>query len=239
MTANVRQVRWSMGAGVAFIVLAVAATSAGGNGPDIGSKATPTAAAQKYLQYLTVSGHQDGMVAGGFLFFLAAIAFVWFADGLGARIGAQTMAGRVVSQLGTLGAACLIGGAVGMVGIAGSVAVGGEPLPQGGDVIHLMEDLTFSFAYVGFGLVTAGLIATTAIAGLRTQALPRWACYAGVPAVVGGALAAMFVPIVLPMLWYLAVAVHGLAQRAPATAASRPEPSGSRAVLDQVQPIGP
>jgi hypothetical protein len=53
------------------------------------------------------------------------------------------------------------------------------------------------------------------VAATRASALPRWLAYAGWLAVLGSIAGVAFIPLVLPLLWYLAVAIVGLT-RAPA-----------------------
>jgi hypothetical protein len=77
-------------------------------------------------------------------------------------------------------------------------------------------DLGYPFLGVVFALASAALIATVALTG-RASGLPAWITYGGWLGVLGGVFAVIFLPIVLPVLWFLIVAVFGVMR--PGTAA--------------------
>jgi hypothetical protein len=52
--------------------------------------------------------------------------------------------------------------------------------------------------------------------------VPRWIVYAGMVAVFGSIAGVVFIPFVLALLWYLAVAIIGFARSRPATPAPAP-----------------
>jgi hypothetical protein len=155
---------------------------------------------------------------------LAALAFVWFTIGLRARIGIESAAGRLVSHLGVLGAGAVAAAAMTSTAVAGAVTFGNEPVPKDGDTIRIVMDLAFPFLFVVFGLTSAALIAAVTIAGTRTGALPRWAVYTGWIAVLGALGGVVFVPFVLPLLWYLVLAILGLIRPVHASGHRDPPP---------------
>jgi hypothetical protein len=95
------------------------------------------------------------------------------------------------------------------------VTFGDEPVPQDGDVIRALNDMTFPFLFVAFGLTAAAVLAALAV---RSRVLPAWLRYTAWLGVLGGILAVIFTPMVLPLLWCLIVAILVLAR--PARAAS-------------------
>jgi hypothetical protein len=210
--------RRSMAAGVAFVVLFVVGTLFTIDSPSTKSSDTATTLDQKWISYLSSSSHRTQHVIGGYLLILAGIAVIWFCQGLRVRLDAAAptdlIAGRVVSALSVFGAAALAAAAMTTAVIPGAVIFGGEKAPTTGDSAHWINELTFPFIAVVFGLVSAALIASVIVAGKAT--LPKWAVATGWLAVLGSIAAVIFLPLVLPLLWYLAVAITGLRTPTPA-----------------------
>jgi hypothetical protein len=154
-----------------------------------------------------------------YLLILAALAFVWFTIGLRGWLAPDPSAGRLISGLGVLGAAAMAAAAMAGASVAGAVSFGNEPVPLNGDAIRVVMGVFFPFLFVVFGLVSAALIATVAVAVMRARILPRWVAYTGWIAVLGGVAGVVFLPFVLPLLWYLAVSILGLTRASPAPAA--------------------
>jgi len=218
-----RNSRWSSVAGIVFVVLFVFGTLSSIDSPDIKSKDTGQIADQKWLHYLSSSSHRSQHILGGYALILAGIAFVWFCNGLRNRIDGMagaSVAGRAIAGLSVFGAAALACAAMAGTDIAGSVNFGNDPMPTNGDVAREIGNLTFPFIYVVFALVSAALIATVIVTARRTGALPSWIIYTGWLGVLGGVFAVIFLPMVLVALWYLALAIVGVATpgRDPASA---------------------
>ena len=79
----------------------------------------------------------------------------------------------------------------------------------------LFAAIALPFALVGVPLgtwtgIAAALIGVVTIATMRSNAFPRWVAYTGWVAILGAIASVIFVPIVLPLLWFLAVAIIGL-----------------------------
>lgn len=215
---NQAEFRRSMSAGVAFVVLLVVGVFVGfGNGPTIKRHDSDATAAAKYVHTLSSSGHRTGILVGAYLVLLAGLAFVWFSQGLRSLVS-TVAAGRLIAALGVLGAAALTAAAMTSAVVAGAVSFGHEPVPHDGDSIRVVMDLTFPFIGVVFALVSAALVATIAIRG-RVGALPTWLRYAAWLAVLGAIFAVIFFPILLLLLWYLVVAIIGVARPAVADTA--------------------
>ncbi|WP_280714079.1 hypothetical protein [Kitasatospora sp. MAP5-34] len=211
--------RRSMGAGIAFVVLFVVGVLMI-NTPNIKSSDTDAGAAQKYVNYLSDSGHRAQLLISAWLLVLAALAFVWFTTGLRSWFASQPMAGRLTAHLGVLGAAGIAAGSTAGAVVAGSVAFGNEPVPNG-DVIRIVMDLEFPLLFIVFGLASAAVIATVSVAVLRTGVLPRWVAHTGWVAVLGSLTGVFFVPLVLPLLWYLAVGILGSRRSAASAVVDR------------------
>ena len=216
------QQRRAMVAGMAFVVLFVAGVIVTfGNTPEVKSTDSASTASLKWVLELSSSSHRVGLIVAAYLLIVGAIAFVWFCNGLREWVAASPALGRVISGLSVLGAgaigvAALIGGA----GIAGGVEFGAMPLPLSGEAIRVTTELFFPFLFVVFGLVSAALIATATVSATRTAALPRWLIYGGWLGVLGSIFGVIFIPFVLPLVWYLAVAIVGFARAQPEAAAA-------------------
>lgn len=214
------QLRSAMAAGVAFVVLFVAGVVLNfGNTPETKSSDTSTVTAQKWVDYLSSTSHRTALIVSAYLLILAGLTFVWFTIGLRARFADSTAAGRLISHLGVLGAGAMVSAAMAGAAVAGSVSFGNNPVPQNGDAIRIVMELFFPFLFVVFGLVSAVLIATVAIAVKRTEILPRWVVYTGWIAMLGSLAGVVFLPFVLPLLWYLALSILSLTRSSPTAAA--------------------
>jgi len=203
------QIRRAMAAGIAFVVLLVVGVLyAFGNSPDIKNHDSDAVTAAKYVQKLSSSSNRTGIIVGAYLMLLAALAFVWFTQGLRAWVP-SLLAGRVVGALGIVGATAITISAMAFADVAGAVSFGHEKVPANGDTIRVVMDLGFPFLGVVFALASAVLIATVALHG-RKGGLPAWITISAWLGVLGAVFAVIFLPILLPVLWFLAVAIFGL-----------------------------
>jgi hypothetical protein len=213
-----------MGAGVAFVVLFVASVLLMlGDIAEVKSSDSPARAGEKWLHELSSSGHRVGLLIGGYALIFAAIAFVWFCNGLRERLALSPSSGRLVTALSVLGAASITVAALLGAAFAGSVELGNVPLPANGETIWIVSELFFPFMFVVFSLVSAVVIGVITVSA--SDALPRWLRYAGWVGVLGSLAGVMVLPFVLALLWYLAVAIVGLRARA-AAAPPAPVPAG-------------
>ena len=220
----VPQWRRSMLAGIAFVVLFLAGVLVTfGNTPNIKSSDTDATAAHKWVSELSSSSHRVGMLVGAYLLIIAAIAFVWFCSGLRDWLAADGAAGRAISSLSVLGSGAIaVGALMSGAATAGAIEFGEFPVPQDGGAIRAVSDVFYPLLFVVFGLVSATLIATIVASAGGT--LPRWIVFAGVVGVFGSIAGVFFLPFVLPLLWYLAVAIVGFARSRPATPPSPARP---------------
>src|SRR5207253_8449115 len=191
---DVRQQRRSMLAGMAFVALFLAGVFVTfANTPNIKSSDTAATVARKWVSELSSSGPRVGMLVGAYLLIIAAIAFVWFCSGLREWLAADGASGRAISSLRVLGAGAIaVGAMTGGAGTAGAIEFGEFPVPQNGDAIWAVSDVSYPLLFVVFGLVSAALIAT--IAASAGEAVPRWIVFAGVIAVFGSIAGVFFIP---------------------------------------------
>jgi hypothetical protein len=182
--------------------------------PDTAHKSADEVA-QKWATWIDDSGHRTSALIGGFLVILAAIAFVWFACTLAARLagGSQVLVGFAV--LAAVGVAV---GAAGPLALTGGHAFGDDPVPTDGNVIWFVYSLAFPLILAVFGLAAAAFIATAVVAGRRT--LPMWLVVFGWIAVLGGVAAVAFIPLVLVLLWLIAAGIYGAVRPIPAVGTS-------------------
>ena len=218
------QVRRSMFAGIAFVVLLVVGVFVTfGNSPDIKSKDTDATAAAKYVANLSSSSHRVGILIGAYIIVVAAMLFVWFIHGLRSRLVAGPAA-RIMTSLAVVAASAMMAAAMASAAWAGDVSFGGDPVPRNGDAITAVVNLFFPLLFVVFALVSAAIIGITAVKG-RRSGLPSWLFSTAWLAVLGGIFAVIFVPMALPLLWYLAVAITMIAK--PGTAHASLERDGT------------
>jgi hypothetical protein len=214
-------------AGIVFVILFVVGAILTTNSPTTHSSDTASAIDQKWITWLSSSGHRAQHLVGGYLLVLAALAFIWFCQGLRTRVDLLTpgelITGRLIAGFSVLAAGGIVAAAMTSAVIPGSVIFGGEKAPTGGDAAHWINELTFPFLFVVFGLASAAIIASVVLASRRSGALPRWALGLGWVGVLGSIAGVIFIPMVLPMIWYLAIAILGL--RVPRTVAAAPVPA--------------
>ncbi len=215
-----------MGAGIAFVVLFVFGTFAS-LGPNIKDHDTPASAANQYLDYVSTSGHRTGLIVGAYALIVAGIAFIWFTQGI-RRWGGETIVGGFVGALGVLGAGAMAAAGMTTAAVAGAMSLGNLPGPSsnGGDAVRWVMSMSFPFLFVVFGLVAAAVIGAIAIGGSRAGVIPKWLAYAAILGVLGGVFGAIFLPMVLPLLWFLVLAIVGL-RGAGAGAGATPTPAQS------------
>jgi hypothetical protein len=216
--------RRSMWAGILFVVLFVLGALMSMDSPSFNSSDTATSEAQKWATYFAKSSHRTMHIVGAYLLIVGAIAFIWFCLGLRARLELagvrETIPGRFVTALSVVAAGGMVASAMFTADIAGAVTFGQhEKAPVSGDAARWITDLTVPFLIVVFALASGAIIGAIVLATTRSAAFPRWVGYTGWLAGLGSITAVAFIPILLPLIWYLAVAVNGLARPAAFPAA--------------------
>lgn len=204
-----------MSAGIAFVVLLVVGEITTFNSsPDIHKHESDASVAAKYVSTLANGHDRAGLIAGAYLLVLAALAFVWFTQGLGTQVSSEA-AGRLVGALGVLGAAALAAAGMASAVLAGAISFGKEPVPADGDTARAVMEMSIPLVIVAFALTAAAVIA---IVALRGTGLPGWLGASAWLGVIGGVFGVLFWPLLVALLWFLIAGVVGVRPTAPADA---------------------
>jgi hypothetical protein len=240
---NGRFYRWADMAGIGFVVLlVVGALMAFTSQPNFKKHDSPATIAEKIFKVYHSSGDRAVIIIGAYLMVLSALALIWFAVGLRGRLvaaGHSPEAGRLVLGFAGLGAVAISVSALAMATISGSYVFGNEPLPTNADAIRVIDDLGPGVLLVIFGLSAAALIATVTIVDWKGGLLPRWLSRAGIIGVLAAVLAVVFVPLILVMAWFLAVAIVGLRRGTSKTSEQGPTATGSTSAPATGQDVPP
>jgi hypothetical protein len=166
----------------------------------------------KWVRYFADSGHRRMIVAGAILLTLAAVAFLIFLGVLRERLRGAAPGSEWVSTIAFasgIAFVAMIGVfTVGKGAVAAGITFGDNPVPRDASIMRSFESLGFGGLLL-FGAGFAGLlIFTTSIVSGRGALLPGWLVVAGyvvsVIVFLGGLL---FFPIILIVLWMLAVGI--------------------------------
>ena len=206
--------RWTALAGLAYVVLYIAAF---GMGIEVGPSD------REILDYYADSGHRTKELIAFFLIASAALAFVVFALGL------RTLIARVEPPTGAL-APMVFGSGVGSATLvlAGNALSRATAFAAGEDVFELDANTRRLFETSGFLLLVSGalaailLVVAVSLAALRYGVLPRWLGWAGFVFAALLPLAIGFIGFLVLFLWVLIVC-GVLAIRGPLSRPSSPE----------------
>ena len=210
---SLRDQRWGAAAGIGFVVFFVL-RFVFLNTPD------SDAPVQEWTEHFQDSGNRTLSVLGGYATGLAGLGFLCFIWALRARLRRPEVHSAGLSSLaygsGLVFVAMLFASGAAMTTVAASVEFGDNPVPDG-EFARQLENLGFGLLLL-YGMFAAAVcIAATSGSSLRTGTLPRWLVIAGfVVAVIVGVLGVIFLPMVLLVLWVLAVSIVMLMR--PATA---------------------
>jgi hypothetical protein len=197
--------RWGAIAGIAYLVLYVAAFAMG---IEVGHTD------EEIREHYADSGARAKEVVAFFLIAGAALAFVLFASGLRALIARVEEAPRTLTALAWAGG---IGYAI--------LALAGNAVSRAPAFTAMDTDVAFDVGsrraledagllLFASGAIMAGLLVVGAsLAGLRFGLLPRWLAWTGFPAVALLPLAVGFVGFLVLWLWVLLVSITLLARR--------------------------
>jgi hypothetical protein len=210
-----RSNRLGLISGIAFpILLFVGFSLLTANGPDT-SQGSASKIAQDWLKVMGNSGDRLQIIIGGFVMVVAALSLIWFAAALRERFAIS--ATSPLFGFALLGAVGIAAAMIGPTAIAGGHAFGSEPLPADGTVIWFITDLTYPALFVIFGFASSAFITAFLLGTKGKNVVPAWLAGFGWLAVVAGIVGVLFIPIVIALLWYLALGIYGL--RRPATVA--------------------
>lgn len=189
--------RWTALAGLAYVVLYVAAFA-------MGIEVGPSD--REILDYYADSGHRAKELVAFFLIAGAALSFVVFALGL------RTLIARVESPTRTLASLAFGAGvASATLVLAGNALSRATAFAAGNDVFQLDANTRRLFETAGFLLFVSGalaailLVVAVSLAALRYGVLPRWLGWAGFGFAALLPLAIGFIGFLVLFLWVLIV----------------------------------
>jgi hypothetical protein len=201
--------QWAALAGLAFVVLYVAAFALG---IDVGDSD------REILDYYGDSGNRAKEIVAFFLISGAALAFVVFANGLRSLIARAEQGTAPLAALAWAGTACavlvLVGNAVSR---ATAFAAMDDEFQLDPNARRLVEDVGYVL-FVSGALVAILLVVAVSLAALRHGVLPRWLGWVGFPAAALLTLAIAFVGFLVFVAWVVAVSAGLALRRSPATA---------------------
>lgn len=191
-------VRWSgIGFGVLFLVGWITLTFTWDD----------NATDQEIIDWYGDSGNRVRQMVGAYLTALAGVAFVVFTTGLTQLIPKAGIS-RLVRSLSMVFSTLLIAATAAIANASASVEVPGFDEPQDAELLRLIEGIGFGMVLLG-GTIAVGVAVILASYGLRgTRVLPAWLVVAGY--VIGAVLAllgVLYIPLVLLVLWALAVGI--------------------------------
>jgi hypothetical protein len=192
--------RWSPLAGVAFVLLVLAALGVTGTG----AGDTPDEVADWYAD-------EGNRAASFFVFFLltiAALALLWFLGMLRSVLvraeGDPARWSAVAFGAGVAGATLLLAAASLSIGPAASA--GQEDFPFDPSTANALSNA--GFALLACSTMTGALVAlATSIVAYRTGLLPRWLALVGFLVAPTLLFAVFFIPLFVWLAWVLAVSI--------------------------------
>jgi hypothetical protein len=197
--------RWGAIAGIAFVVFLVLRFVAFLDTPD------SDAPVREWTEYFDDSGNRTVSILGAYSQLLAGLGFLGFIWALRARLRVAERSADGFSAL-AFGAGLVFVGlvfvsAAAIANVAAGVEFGDIPAPDG-EFARQFESLGFGLLLL-FGMFAAGVcIAATSASALASGVLPRWLAITGlVVAVIVAVLGVVFFPLILLVLWVLAVSI--------------------------------
>lgn len=215
--------RWAGAAGIAFVVLFVAAALMGNTPNSNASDAT-------WTSYFASSGHRTTMIVAGFLLVLAALCLLVFFSALWSRV-ADARGGRRTSPLPLVaagaGGAALAVGAVLSVSVAGGMIFGSLPEPSAA-ILRMMGQIGWPVAMVAGMFAVALAIVAIAVQARSAGAFGTAMTVFSIIMAVITLASFLFFPLLAPLLWVLVTSIvlirrPALARRAPLPAPPSPD----------------
>jgi hypothetical protein len=203
--------RWAGLAGIAFVVLYVAAFA-------LGIEVGPSD--REIAEYYADSGHRTKEAIAFFLIAAAVLAFVLFASALRSLIAAAEGPPVTLAAIAWVGTAAyaaltLAGNAVSRA--TAFAAMDADRFRLDVNARRLLEDAGLLLLASG-AIAAMLLVVAVSIAALRFGIVPRWLGWVGFAAAALLPLAIAFVGFLVLFVWVLAVSVTLVARGTPATA---------------------
>jgi hypothetical protein len=218
--------RWGGVFGLVFTVLFFFGVFALPNLPDWKVTKKIPDPAQHVASFYNSSGNRIHLIIAAYLIALGGLAFLVFLSAIRARLREAEGPGggfsEVATGAGLLFVAMLFAAGASFATIAGDIVFGGQ-----GKQLHPNPELSAFLPQLGYPLLlvfgmlsVAVVIVTTSILAVRTGILPRWLAYAGFVVAFFQLFAVVFVPMILFVLWMIAVSVVLLRSEASVAAAA-------------------
>jgi hypothetical protein len=168
-----------------------------------------------WVEWFAESSHTNQGVIATFLYALAALALLCFVVHLahwvrGGNEGYDPVS-TIVLISGSLFSACVLIGAVGINQVALTDTFAGEIEIQSAELLKLSQTMGYGTFLIG-ALFGALMIAITSGAAQIRGLMPTWLAIAGYVVTIGLLFAAFFLPMILFVLWVLAISILWLRQ---------------------------
>ena len=165
----------------------------------------------EWTEYFQDGGNRGLAIVSAYAMALAALTFLYFVWALRARLraaeddGADWSTLAIASGVGL--ATVMLASAAAMATVPAGVEFADTPVPDG-EFARQLEQLGFGLLLL-CGMLLAGVcIAAISMSALRSGVLPRWLAIGGfVVAVVVGLGGVFFIPMILLVLWALAIGI--------------------------------
>jgi hypothetical protein len=203
--ASTRVQRWGAIAGIAFVVFLVLRFVAFFDTPD------SDAPVREWTTYFADSGNRTESILGAYCQLLAGLGFLAFVWALRARLrrteGPSDGFSALAFGSGLVFVTMVFASAAAFATVAAGVEFGDQPVPNG-EFARQFESFGFGLLLL-FGMFAAGVcIAAASCSALATRVLPRWLVITGfVVAAIVALLGVIFLPMILLVLWVLAVSI--------------------------------
>jgi hypothetical protein len=200
-----------------FVILIVVGVTLGFDQPD------NDAADQEWIDYVQDDGNLIRNLIGGYLLVIAGILFLVFLVAMYQRMRAAETSDSglplVTLVTGVGWAIALMIGAIIIEVIPGGTKLG-SATPATPETARWLPQIGFAVILVAGGLSASAMSAVTSGLILRTKILPAWLAYFGFLAALAMVFAATFFPVIIFVLWILAVGIAMAVSAEPENAAA-------------------
>jgi hypothetical protein len=194
--------RWSPLGGIVFVALWLVAFIAA-------LVEEPGTSDAEVIAHYTDSANQGRAQMASFLIVLAGLFFLWFIAGLRSRLARAEGAAGVRTTLafgaGLVSSGLWIVAAAFWMGV-GYTAQETREYTVDPDTVRLVAEMAYLIWVFGTAVALVLVLATSLVA-LRTDLLPRWLAWAGLPVAAVILLTALFVGFFVFLAWVLATSV--------------------------------
>ncbi len=189
---------------VLFVVFLFVGATLGLDSPD------NDAPDQEWIDYVNDDSKLVMNIVGGYLMVIAGILFLVFLVAMYRRLrsaeDADTGLPLIMLISGTAWAIALMIGAIIIQTVPGGIKLG-TATPASAETARWMPQAGFAVMLVVGGLCAALMSAVMSVLIIRTKALPAWLAYLGFVAALAMLAAAIFLPVILFVLWVLVLGI--------------------------------